>query len=77
MLDKRLVDTISRTFELEPSSVSPDTNPQNTPAWDSVGHLNLILELEEVFQVRFPSQDIGELNSAARLQDAISKLAAG
>ena len=75
-IDKQLIETVSRTFDLDPSQVSAQTSPSNTPAWDSVGHLNLILELEEVFQIRFSSAEIPEVNSVERLQQAISRHAA-
>jgi acyl carrier protein len=73
MLDRRLVETISRTFKLEPASISPDTGPDNTNLWDSVGHLTLILEIEEVFGVRFSSEEISSLTSVGRLQEAIQR----
>ena len=73
ILDKRLIETVSRTFDLDPSQISAQTAPNNTPAWDSVGHLNLILELEEVFQIRFSSDEIPEVNSVERLQEAIAR----
>jgi len=63
MLDTRLVDTLSRVFNVDPATL---------PAWDSVGHINLILELEDVFDIRFASEEIPTLNSAERLQAAIS-----
>ena len=71
MLDKRLIDTVSRTFNLDPAQVSAETRHDNTPGWDSVGHLNLILEIEEVFQIRFSSDEIPDVNSVERLQEAI------
>jgi acyl carrier protein len=73
MLDQRLVDTIGRTFNLDPSRVTVDTSYENTPGWDSVGHLNLILELEDVFGIRFSSDEIPTLNSTARLQESITR----
>ena len=73
MLDKRLVDTISRTFSIDPSRVSAETSYENTPGWDSVGHLNLILELEDVFGIRFSSEEIPMVNSAMRLQESIAR----
>jgi acyl carrier protein len=75
IIDQRLIETVSRTFDLDPSRVSAETSPGNTPAWDSVGHLNLILELEEVFQIRFSSEEIPEVNSVERLQQAITRRA--
>ena len=73
MLNQKLVAIVSKTFNVNPSAVTPETSPQNTAAWDSVGHLNLILELEEEFQVRFPTEQIPELNSVARLQEALAQ----
>ena len=73
MLDQRLVDTIGRTFNLDPSRVTEETSHENTPGWDSVGHLNLILELEDVFGIRFSSEEIPTVNSAIRLQESITR----
>jgi len=72
MLDTRLVDTLSQVFNVDPSTITAETNPATLPAWDSVGHINLILELEDVFDIRFASEEIPTLNSAERLQAAIS-----
>lgn len=74
MLDPRLTETIARVLRLEPSRVTADTSAQTTPSWDSVAHLGLILELEDVFDVRFPSEEIPVLNTTMRLQEAISRL---
>ena len=74
-LDPRLVDTVSRVFDLDPSSITADTSPRTTPAWDSVGHINLVLELEEVFGVRFSSEQIPSLDSVGSLQAALDQSA--
>jgi|KBSMisStaDraftv2_1062788.scaffolds.fasta_scaffold152045_2 acyl carrier protein len=74
MLDKRLVDTLSRVFNVDPATITPDTSATNLSSWDSVGHINLVLELEEVFGVRFSSESIPTLNSARTLQAAIDAL---
>lgn len=72
-LDQRLVDTVSRVLNLDPSSITPDTSPRSTAAWDSVGHINLVLELEDVFGVRFQTEEIPLLDSVAKLQAAIER----
>jgi acyl carrier protein len=72
-LDQRLVDTVSRVLNLDASSITPDTSPRNTAAWDSVGHINLVLELEDVFGVRFQTDEIPMLDSVAKLQAAIAR----
>lgn len=72
-LDPRLVDTVSRVLSVDPSSVSADTSPRNTAAWDSVAHINLVLELEDVFGIRLPSEEIPMLDSVGKLQAAIER----
>jgi acyl carrier protein len=77
MLDQRLIETVSRTLGIEKKLVMPETNSESTPAWDSVGHLNLILEVEETFGVHFSSEEIPLLTSVGRLQEALNARAAG
>ena len=71
MLDSRLVETVSRTLGIEKGSVAAETSSENTAGWDSVGHLNLILEVEETFGVHFTSEEIPLLTSVGRLQEAV------
>ena len=36
---------------------------QDVPAWDSVGHMGLISELEDAFDIQFETDDIVDFNS--------------
>ena len=72
-LDPRLVETVSQVLSLDRASITPDTSPRNTAAWDSVAHINLVLELEDVFGVRFASEEIPTLDSVGKLQAAIGR----
>ena len=38
-------------------------NTQNTPTWDSLAHLNLILSLEEEFDIKVEPDEINHLYS--------------
>jgi acyl carrier protein len=76
MLDPRLVEAVARNFGINPGEVSPETNADTLTAWDSVGHLKLILDLEESFAVRFPAPEIPGLTSIGRIQQALDRLGA-
>ena len=43
--------------------VDPSTPPRmgSTPGWDSLGHMTLVMALEEEFQTSFPSYLLSEL----------------
>jgi acyl carrier protein len=77
MLDAQLVEAIARNFGLEPGEVSSETGPETAPEWDSVGHLRLILDVEEAYGVRFPTREISLLTSAGRIQSALDRLRSG
>ena len=73
-MNKVLVNAVSSILSIKPEAVTPETSPENTPSWDSLAHLRLILEVEQNLGIRFQSRDITRLNSVAALDEAISKL---
>ena len=44
-------------FEVPLPDISPDTSPATVEAWDSVQQLNLMLELEQSFDVKLEPED--------------------
>jgi acyl carrier protein len=41
-----VISTIETALSLEPGTVSEDTSMANTGAWDSLGHLNVLIALD-------------------------------
>jgi acyl carrier protein len=74
MLEPRLTQTISELFGIPAEQVGPETGRDTLPDWDSIGHLKLILEVERAFGIRFPTAELGELTSGAKLQEAIDRI---
>ncbi len=72
MLDARLVEAISEVFGLPRDEVNPKSGRDTIVGWDSIGHLKLILHVEEVFRLRFPAAQIPGLVSAAEIQKALN-----
>lgn len=50
-------------LDLEESQLSADLLYQSVPNWDSVGHMQLISGLEDVFDIMFDTDDIIDFNS--------------
>ena len=44
-----------------------ETDIKNTPEWDSLAHVRLILELEKESKIKVRNDQIGELNSIKKL----------
>jgi acyl carrier protein len=77
MLDPRLVEAISEEFDIPVKEVNAESSGQTIADWDSVGHLRLILRLEQTFHLRFPTSEIPKLVSAGLIQDALDRLQNG
>lgn len=50
-------------LDLEEDDVCEDLALGSTPEWDSIGHMALISEIEDVFDVSLDSEWITEFNS--------------
>ena len=68
----RLYDVIGRILEVDPETLSEDSNAQNTPRWDSLRHIEVIMAVESAYHVRF---SMPELSNLQRLGDIRALLA--
>ena len=48
---------------------------QGVPAWDSIGHMNLIAELEDIFDIEMETDDIVDFSSYEKGIEIMSKYA--
>jgi acyl carrier protein len=74
MLETKLTNVIAETFGITPERVEPATGRETLSNWDSIGHLQLILAVEKAYGIRFPTAELPELTSGARLQEAIDRI---
>ena len=58
----KYVDVFKSTFELESDSVE-DLEYQGIDNWDSVGHMSLIANLEDAFDIMMETDDIIDFSS--------------
>ncbi len=59
----RVQTVFSDVFQIAREQVRPDSSPDTIPNWDSLQHLNLVLALEQEFQVQFTPEEIEQLLS--------------
>jgi acyl carrier protein len=74
MLDSRLVEEVASVFGLSNDEVKPESSQENIADWDSVGHLKLLLAIEDAYGVQFSTDRIPELTSVAAIQRALDQL---
>jgi acyl carrier protein len=54
---------VSDVFGVSLAEITADSSPQTVEAWDSMGHLNLVLALEQSFGVQFSPEEIAAMTS--------------
>ena len=50
-------------FSLSLEAVTPPSSPDTIEGWDSIQHVNLVLALEQNFNVQFLPEDIAEMST--------------
>ncbi|MDO5341420.1 MAG: acyl carrier protein [Bacteroidia bacterium] len=60
-LEERVLNVLKNTFELD--TVDLTCSQKTCDKWDSIGQLNLVVELETEFDVSLEPEEIGEMVS--------------
>ena len=60
-LRERILKVMSLVFEVPVETLNEDSSSDTIESWDSLKHLNLILALEEEFNVEIPDEEVGNL----------------
>jgi acyl carrier protein len=66
----RILKVIKETFEL--NKVDETVSQKNCERWDSMNHLNLVIALEEEFDISFEPEEIAEMRSFDDIQKIIN-----
>lgn len=64
----RLTEIVADVLEVDPSAVTDEDGPTTLPEWTSLRHLQLIVTLEEVYQLSFSYQEVRNVESIGRLR---------
>lgn len=70
---EKIVQIISDLFDVEPSAVSASSGPPTIANWDSMQHLNLVLSLEETFEMQFDPPEIEAMRSVGAILDVVDR----
>ena len=73
MIKEQIKKIMAEVFKIESSLVSDEISQENTGQWDSLNHLNLIVEIEEKFDFSFTPEQIGSMTSLEIILDEVEK----
>jgi acyl carrier protein len=60
-------------FRLHKDIISDDAKMSDVPGWDSLSHMNLILEIEREYGVQLSGDDIAEMQSIPKIVEILSR----
>ena len=66
--DGRLRAIFAEVFGLPESHVGPDVSPESLDAWDSFGHMRLVMTLEQELGIALTMEQITAIDSFAALE---------
>jgi len=69
---QNLLSLLSKIFEVEVEAINDDTSPENTSKWDSFNTLRMIMELENVFEIKLPLEEVVTIKSVKDIKKLLS-----
>lgn len=72
-IDEKLKQIVIETLKIPAADYSDDLAAGDHPQWDSIGHVNLLMAVEQGFEVAFDVTDAIDIESVADLQDMVRK----
>ena len=68
-LEENVLDIMRRVFEMD--EVNTDASQNNCERWDSLHHLMLASELEDIFDIELEPEEIAEMTDFTRVVDMV------
>jgi len=72
-LNDRLEKVIRQVFDIEAEIIDENWTSEDIPDWDSVGHLNLIMEVEKEFGIKIEIEEMFEVEKLGDITRILHK----
>jgi len=63
---------LAQVLRIDASTVTDELGMANTPAWDSLNHMNIIVGIENAFKTELTFDEISEMRSVAEIRQVLS-----
>jgi len=60
-IEDRIKNIVSSVFEIPTEEINDESSSDTIESWDSLRHMNMVVALEEEFNVQFTDDNIAEL----------------
>ena len=59
----RLIEVFAEGLQVSPDTITDDTSPDNTESWNSLAAMELVMGIEETFDVKLSTREIMKMRS--------------
>ena len=66
-MKNKIRNIMATIFEVEENQLKDNVTQKEIENWDSLRHLNLVVELEEAFNVSYEPEEIAEMTSMEKI----------
>lgn len=70
-MEERIYRLVAKVLEIDPARVVPGFSRNHAASWDSLRHIQLVMELERDFGVTFDLDEIPTLTTVEAITDAV------
>jgi acyl carrier protein len=75
-MEDRIKRVMSQVLGVPADKITPESSQDTIERWDSIGHMNLCLALEEEFEISFDDQQVVSMTNYASIVQTISLVSA-
>ena len=68
----RVAKVFSEVLGVSPDIINDTTSPDNTPQWDSMAAMNLVVAIEDEFDVRLTTAEIVSMRNVAIVKKVLT-----
>ena len=68
----KLFQIVGNVLGVDPTTLTAESNAQNTPRWDSLRHIEVIFAVESAYHVRFSMPEIASLRKLADISRVLA-----
>ena len=73
-MQERIRIVMAQIFNVDVGAITQESSPESIERWDSLKHIQLVLAIEEEFDVTFSDDDIPNLLSTRAIEDSVRRL---
>ncbi len=70
-MKEKIIKVMNEVFDID--NANEQISQKNCDKWDSLNHLNLILSLEETFNISFEPEEIAQMKDFSSVETMIKK----